>query len=200
MKKFLVLVFCVSACFANNQVICNNANDCYNIGIAKAKEMQIAESIKYLEKSCELNYMSACMELGTAYIYSAKSKEEFTKGINYYMLACNNNEPISCHNIAYMLEQSQNPALMNEIKSYYEKSCNLRYLNACTNLGNIYYTKENNKERAKMLYEKACNLGEAIACNNLGNFYYYTNKSLAKEYVRKACNLGYQVACEYKID
>ena len=78
----------------------------------------------------------------------------------------------------------------NAIK-YYELAIKFGYFDSYDNLGNLYMTKLNDKEKAKLYFELECSKQSSYSCFSLGFLYEETNnlKDTAK-YYSLVCNFN----------
>lgn len=89
-------------------------------------------------------------------------------------------------------------------KGFFEKSCDSGNVEACKNLGELYYWGrgiEQDREKSKPFFEKACNKKDGEACRSLGVIYgrfyeggggdYFT----ANKYFEKSCEYKHALGC-----
>lgn len=145
-----------------------NAEACYQLGkmyeehllegFTKSESIKI--SVKYLETAADLNHSDALTDLGFIYEKGLSGEILIDKTKNYYKKASSLNNPRAMNNLASFLLAHESDKTNTQKMAFelFEKSSNLSYFPATTNLG-ICYLRGIHVERdyiaAKQLFKEA---------------------------------------------
>lgn len=159
------------------------------------------ETIKNLEKSCELNNSDSCFSLGWIYDSGKNVKGNNVKAVGFYKQSCELNNNKGCFNVGFMYEKGKGIKQSNQkALEYYGKTCDLRNQSGCD-----AYLKMNKlikfilQDKARDIeisnLKKQCDNGNGETCFEVGNHYNSENNFTAVEYYQKSCDLNYSDGC-----
>jgi len=107
--------------------------------------------------------------LGDYYLES----QDIKKAINYYKIACDNENSKGCHRLGDMYLNKENVKQNIEVAiTYYKKACKNRYDRGCFELGNLYSSSKDiqqDDKKAIEYYTKACTGEVSEGCLNARN-------------------------------
>jgi len=166
-------------------VLMNLCSDGYDPDDAPFGDDGLAYHIKY----CDSGVGEACNRAGN---YQTSQKKH-SEALRLYKRGCELNAEAACYNLAHKYEYGSGTAV-----EYLQKSCDLRFGKACTELSTFYYNSD--KNRSFEYAQKACDYKDGNGCDRLGTFYLVgngvaPNRDKAMKLFRKGCNLGGEDAC-----
>jgi len=185
----------VKGCDLNDGVACDNAGLQYLQAIGVPKNLSLAET--YFKKGILLKDTFSASNLAAVYAEQGHLKES----IQLAKQECDKGLSVTCHNLAYSYKQSKKYPLAY---SYYIKSCNLNFGQACVQATKLIFDKKEgvsyNEEKMLALSKKACKLKEAVGCSWLGYLYSKgigtsVDKNKSLKFYKKSCDLGYLKNC-----
>jgi len=170
----------------------------------KAQVDKYGKTFENMKTNCEKGESQACADLARAYF---NEKKDGKNALKYAEIACKNNNPRGCTDLAgmYMLgvEVKQDNKKAIELST---KFCDDGFIDACSNLSFIYVssppesfgTKDYSK--GKFYSEKACSGGNPYSCGNLAKLYengygVIMNYDKSLSLYKKACAGGNASAC-----
>jgi len=182
-------------CLEGDSKSCAVLGDWLYSGYDVPKDIPMA--ITFLERGCELNDWTSCIELG--YLYKKTMSKEgiqraqkiYQKLLSINQEKCTQNTAISCKKLGDMyhkgwgLEPSPKKARKYYLYSHnlFQKRCDNDSAKDCAHLANLYrYEKGVNKDikKAEHYYQKSCDLGDDEQCFDLGLYYQYDHPQKEK--------------------
>lgn len=122
----------------------NNSLGCYMYGGLLAKGKNYRQALIFLEKSCKLNHMGACAEVGIYYLHGVGgTPTDTTKAYEHFKKACNlsdtwidgdsrMNLAVACYVTGTQYISGSGVPVDNETASqYFTKACSLGLQQAC---------------------------------------------------------------------
>lgn len=172
---------------------------------AKPKEKQThlckTSDIVDCATQCERGHAGSCRVLG--YIHESE-KKELAKAIEYYLRACDADDPQGCSNAAFMFNKArgvpENPVRAVEL---FKKGCDLGNARGCTDLGFLYEKGRGiavDLVNAAKLYKRGCDGGNMVGCGNYGHLLQEgsgvaKDPNLAVTYNTRGCVAGDSRSC-----
>ncbi|WP_120497415.1 tetratricopeptide repeat protein [Kiloniella sp. EL199] len=173
------------------------------------------EALKYIqnyETQCKNGDAIKCTYLGTKHILGNVVARDEEKTTRYFQLACDQNEPIGCYNLAGFLNRfNRSDSEVEKIATLYDKACDENIYQACDKIGEMYMRGkgvEKSYALAEDAYRKSCFSGEnAYGCIQLSNL--YRNKknktddrsvdyeAVSISGIKKDCRKNIYAACLY---
>ena len=173
--------FSIKSCDLGNADACHSTGYMYNSGLEIAK-IDKAKAIIYLNKACQKNTSSSCMQL--ANIYSNKNLKKYynvdkankfyKKAIKSFENRCQLKDNFSCSYLGKIYYLGNYKNIDNsKAKLYFQKECEYNNKNGgCLNLGYMnFYSKDKNSTKALLLVQEACDLKFGLACSIIGDIY-----------------------------
>lgn len=190
------LIYYKKGCYLNNANSCSSLFTIYMRDEYKNNDL----ALKYGQKSCDLNELDICFQLGSSYILGLNDVKDLEKAafyieksLSYAEQQCDANDVFYCAVLGdynSVITHSYSQAL-----KYYEKACNLDNANACGSAATYYLVDDNkNIDLAKTYAQKGCDGDSYLACYVLG--YMHKKGFLPADdrkmqiYFDKACNLN----------
>jgi len=174
--------FSLKACDLGSADACHSVGYImYNLGLTIDRVDKI-KAVTYLQKACQKNTSSSCMQL--ADIYSNKNLKKYynlnkankfyKKAIKSFEYRCQHKDSFSCGYLGeiYYLGNYKK-ADYSKAEDYFKKECEYNNENGgCLHLGYMtYYSKDKNLTKTLSLVQEACDLKFGLACSIMGDIY-----------------------------
>lgn len=146
-----------------------NGEKFFNLAKQYAEKKDSANTLKYLYKSCNLNYGKGCQVLGVFYEVGEDTKKDYLKASKYYKKGCDLNNDVACYMLGNLYFQGQGVKKDHgKAVKYYKKGCEMNVPASCTFLGTIYmeggYGVKKDHNKALKYLKKACSLRDVGGC------------------------------------
>ena len=122
----------------------DNSLGCYMYGGLLAKDKDYRQALTFLEKSCNLNHMGACAEVGIYYLHGVGgTTADTTRAYEYFKKACNmsdtwidgdsrTNLAVACYVTGTQYKSGSGVPVDDKTASlYFSKACSLGMRKAC---------------------------------------------------------------------
>jgi TPR repeat protein len=157
------------ACAAGSAIGCNNAGQCYLMGVGFTRDL--GKASERLTKGCEGGNGNACHAEGGLQADAGRHE----RALALYEKGCVLGSLKACNDLGYAIEHGQGTKVdLRRAVELYEMACKGDDSSACNNLA--YCLRDGvgigqNPSRAFELFEKACKLGNTNSCGVLGSMF-----------------------------
>ena len=205
----------ITAAMGHFKVLCalKDYKSCFNLGALhglhpKSPSKDILLIKAYSLKACQGGHSNGCNTYAAMLRDHATGPEDMYESLTLFNKMCQKDLGVACYNVADMASTTKVEGLgYDRALFYYNRACELDYIQACLIAGTDYYlgTKiEKDASKAYALYKKACDLNSPQGCYNQAALMragdgIEADPATAKEMIVKSCAAGHAKSCT-KID
>lgn len=126
--------------------------------------------IEFLEKSCRINFASACISLDKTYTEGKLTAPNVQKAEFYKMRVCEIMKDARCSNAGQYFQDKDD---YDSAAKAFSLACDRGAGSACGRLGMVLYSPEHKKyqrEEARAAFKKGCASGDKFSCEKADSF------------------------------